>query len=115
MTLVLAFVAFAFMAAAQTLPPGFAQQKLSTGLGFTDNNANIPTKIQFLPDGRILYCVRLGKFYISPSNLATLSPTLLLDLQSNTNSNGELGYARSWRVSTKTFTIKIYGSFDCFC
>ncbi len=37
-----------------SMPPGFTQQKLSNGLGFTDNNANIATKIQFLPDGRIM-------------------------------------------------------------
>ncbi len=90
-TVLLLLAAVAISVRAQSFPAGFAQVNMKAG--FNNNNANIAIKMAFLPDGRIMYAVRYGDFFISP-NVQPLTPSLLFTIKTNVNANGELGYVR---------------------
>ena len=90
MTSFLRLTAFAMLfISAYAIPAGFTRTKVSTTTFQGNSGANIPTKLRFLPDGRVMYSTRVGSFYVSP-NTTPLAPTLLFTVN-NVNSQGELG------------------------
>ena len=69
------------------LAAGMQNDILLTGL--TDNYAYIVMKLQWLPDGRILYCTRNCSFFITPE-VYPLTPTWLFNV-ATCQSPGEIG------------------------
>jgi hypothetical protein len=79
----------ALLALGCALPSGFSIANIKGGF---DGNNNIPTKIVFLPDGRVMYCHKNGQFHIAQANVFPLVTSLLFTIP-NVNANGELGCA----------------------
>ncbi len=76
---------------ALAIPSGFSISTRAAGFD-GGSGANFPTKIRFLPDGRVMYSIQAGTFYISP-NTTPLAKTVLFTVK-NVNSDGELGFAQ---------------------
>jgi hypothetical protein len=75
------------------IPSGFTMDNMAPSVSFSGGSSAFHvSKIRFLPDGRVLYSVRSGAFYISP-NKKPLSPALLFTVP-NTKSDGELGFVQ---------------------
>src|ERR1041384_8247603 len=70
-------------ARAQTLPSGFVQQTVFTGL-------LQPTAVRFAPDGRVFVAEKTGVIKVF-ANLTATTPTVFADLSANVYSGGESG------------------------
>ena len=79
-SLVVAICARALTAAAATLPPGFTETQVATGL-------SSPTAMAFAPDGRLFICQQGGKLRVVKDGV--LLPASFLTVP--VNSNGERG------------------------
>src|ERR1044071_3288880 len=67
----------------QTLPSGFLQQTVFTGL-------LQPTAVRFAPDGRVFVAEKTGVIKVF-ANLTATTPTVFADLSANVYSGGESG------------------------
>lgn len=100
---VLAPVTMANPAAAVTLPAGFQEQVVFSGL-------NLPTNIEFAPDGRIFVAEKGGRIKVY-DDLADPTPTIFADLSANVHSQhdrGLLGLAIHPEFPTEPYVYVLY-------
>lgn len=90
-------------ASAVTLPPGFQEQVVFSGL-------NLPTNIEFAPDGRIFVAEKGGRIKVY-DDLADTTPTIFADLSANVHSQhdrGLLGLAIHPQFPTQPYVYVLY-------
>ncbi|SCL34094.1 Glucose/arabinose dehydrogenase, beta-propeller fold [Micromonospora rhizosphaerae] len=90
-------------AAAATLPSGFQEQIVFSGL-------NAPTDLEFAPDGRIFVAEKGGRIKVF-DNLADTSPTVFADLSTNVHDQwdrGLLGLALPPNFPTSPWVYVLY-------
>src|SRR2546426_6860172 len=79
----LAFLAYVSPAAGATLPAGFEEQTLASGL-------TAPTAVAWAPDGRLFVTEKAGRVRVVAPD-GTMQATPLLDISSHVNSWGDRG------------------------
>src|SRR6185295_1681430 len=98
----LLFAAVVQPVAAQTLPTGFSEDILATGL-------NNPTDVAFLPDGRALILEKSGVVRVLKNG--AILPTPLIDFRSKVNDywdRGATGIAADPDFATNGFVYLFY-------
>ncbi|WP_229402212.1 PQQ-dependent sugar dehydrogenase [Micromonospora okii] len=99
-------VATATPASAVTLPTGFQEQVVLTGL-------DLPTNVEFARDGRVFVAEKGGRIKVF-DNLADTTPTLFADLSANVHNQhdrGLLGLALHPQFPTQPYVYVLY-SYD---
>ncbi|MGC4806178.1 PQQ-dependent sugar dehydrogenase [Micromonospora sp. DT233] len=96
-------IATATPASAVTLPTGFQEQTVLTGL-------NLPTNVEFAPDGRVFVAEKGGRIKVY-DNLADTTPTVFADLSANVHNQhdrGLLGLALHPQFPTQPYVYVLY-------